>query len=220
MAQLLKRQKKTLLKKKLSLEQYKIIRKEVQTLLIIMVDVDCVLNNLQDAVIKVFNERYGTSYTINDFPHFNVSECLNKNDALNFDALYTENGIYNHVSPLSGAQNALGKLKKQGHDIYIVTDAAPNMFEEKVAWMKFYFPMVDESHIISMKHKWLFKCDVMIDDNLDNLLGGYHYERICFDWPWNRVIRDEVYGIHRAKNWNDVLNTVNKINQKWSDVAV
>lgn len=219
MAQLLKRMMKKHQEKKLNLKQYKIIGKEVQTLLIIMVDVDCVLNNLQDAVIKVFNERYCTSYTINDFPYFNVSECLNKNDALNFDALYTEKGIYNHVNPLNGAQSAINKLKKQGYEIYFVTDSTPNMFEEKVAWLNFYFPMIDTTHIISMKHKWLFKCDVMVDDNLDNLLGGYHYERVCFDWPWNQTIKDEVYGIHRVKNWNDALNTINKINKKWSDGA-
>lgn len=182
-----------------------------------MVDVDGVLNNLQSAVIKVFNERYDTSYNLNDFNHYRVAECLNKNDTINFVKIYSEKGIYDLVSPLSGAQNAMNKLKKQGHEVYIVTDAVPSIFEEKVNWIKFHFPSIDEDHIISMKHKWLFKCDLMIDDNLDNLLGGYHYDRICFDWPWNRAVRDEVYGIHRVNNWNDALNTINKINQKWSD---
>lgn len=188
--------------------------------MVIMIDVDGVLNNLQDAVIKIFNERYGTSYTVNDFKNYNVSECLNKIDAINFVKIYSEKGIYDFVNPLNGAQNAINKLKKQGHEVYIVTDAAPSIFEEKVGWIKFHFPSIDESHIISMKHKWLFRCDIMCEDNLDNLLGGYHYERICFDCPWNRTVRDEVYGIHRVNNWGDALNTINKISQKWSDVAV
>ena len=185
-----------------------------------MVDVDGVLNNLQDGVIKVFNERYNKSYTMGDFKHYNVSECLNKADAINFVKLYGEKGIYDLVSPLNGAQAVINKLKKQGHEVYIVTDSLPSIFEEKVNWIKFHFKDIDDGHIVAMKHKWLFKCDVMIDDNLDNLLSGYHYERVCFDYNWNRDVRDEVYGIHRVSNWHDVLNTVNKINQKWSDVAV
>ena len=183
----------------------------------IMVDIDGVLNNLQDTVIKIFNERYGTAYTINNFKHYSVSECLNKTDAINFVKIYSEKGVYDSVSPLNNAQNAINKLKKQGHDIYIVTDAIPCVFEEKVNWIKFHFPSIDEAHIVSMKHKWLFKCDVMCDDNIDNLIGGHHYERICFDYPWNRAVRDEVYGIHRVSNWDDALNAINKINQKWGD---
>ena len=182
-----------------------------------MVDVDGVLNDLQNAVIKTFNKRYGTSYTINNFKKYSVSECLNKNDAINFIKIYSEKGIYDVVDPLNDAQNVINKLKKQGHEIYIVTDSIPCIFEEKVNWIKFHFPEIDEAHIISMKHKWLFRCDVMVEDKIDNLLGGHHYERICFDWPWNRDVRDEVYGIHRVNNWNDALNTINKINQKWSD---
>lgn len=181
-----------------------------------MIDVDGVLNDLQDAVIHVFNDRYGTSYTIDDFKNYNVSECLNKNDAINFVNIYSEKGIYDSVSPLRGAQNALNKLKKAGHEVYIVTDSAPSIFEEKVNWLKFHFPMIGTDHIISMKHKWLFRCDAMIEDNLDNLLGGYHYERILFDCPWNRNVHDEVYGIYRVKNWDDALNIISKINQKWS----
>ena len=184
-----------------------------------MVDCDNVLNNLQETVIKVFNDRYGTSYTLGDFTKYNISECISKEDAIKMYAIYNEPGIYDAVKPLPGAQNDLQKLIRAGHDIYVVTHSAPSIFAEKVEWIKYWFPFVDESHIISMEHKWLFRADIMIEDNLDNLLGGYHYDRICFDFPWNRDVRDEVYGIHRVFDWDDAFNTINKINQIWSDVA-
>ena len=179
--------------------------------MIIAVDVDNVLNNLQESVTNIFNKRYGTKYTMDDFENYNVSECLNKEDAMNFIAIYSEPGVYDSVSPLSDAQRALTKLKNIGHEIYLVTHSDPQIFKEKCDWIKYHFA-IDDAHIISMQHKWLFKCDLLIEDNMDNLLGGHHYDRICFDYPWNRGVRDEVYGIHRVSNWRDAINIINKMN--------
>lgn len=181
--------------------------------MVICIDCDNVLNDLQDAVLNIFNERYNTKYTMNDFKNYNVSDCLNKEDAINFVAIFSEAGIYDYVKPLSGAQNALQKLKKAGHEVYIVTHSMPSIFDEKSKWIRYYFPTIDDDHIISMRHKWLFKCDIMIEDNLDNLLGGHHYDRVCFDYPWSRNVRDEVYGIRRVSNWDEAMNVINKISQ-------
>jgi len=188
--------------------------------LVICIDCDNVMNDLQAAVIKVFNKRYGTAYILDDFKKYNISQCLNKEDAMKFVSIYSEPGIYDSVAPLLNAQNALYKLQRAGHEIYVVSHSEPSIFEEKSNWIKYYFPTIDDAHIISMQHKWLFKCDVMVEDNLDNLLGGHHYERVLFNWPWNRNVRDEVYGIHRVSNWDIALDVINKINKRWSDVAV
>ena len=180
--------------------------------MILAIDCDNILCNLQETVINIFNSTYGTSYTMNDFKYYNISECLNKNHAIKMIDLYKKNGLYNAVNVISGAKNAIQKLKKAGHDVYIVTDAVPSTFAEKVDWITYNFD-IDESHIICMKHKWLFKCDLLIEDNLDNLLGGYHYDRILFDYPWNKDIHDEVYGIHRVQNWSNALDVINKLNK-------
>ena len=179
-----------------------------------MVDADNVLNDLQEVVIKRFNDRYGTTYTMKDFDRYNVSECLNKNDAIKMQKMYGEHGLYDDVHPLSDAQGALQKLHKAGHEVYVVTDSIPDTFGEKVNWIKFHFPMIDNAHIIAMKHKWLFKCDAMVEDNLDNLLGAPYYERICFDYPWNRHVHDAAYDIHRVSSWENILTAINEINKK------
>lgn len=187
--------------------------------MIYCIDCDNVLGNLQEVVVKIFNARYGTSYTLNTFTKYNVSECLVKEDAIKMNALYNEAGIYDNVKPIHGAQDMIQKLIRAGHEVYIVTDAAACIFEEKCNWIKFHFPQIDDAHIICMKHKWLFKCDVMIEDNLNNLISGYHYDRIVIDYPWNQA-NDEAYGIYRAFSCKDVIDAVNKINKTWSDVAV
>lgn len=180
-----------------------------------MIDCDNVLCNLQEAAVNILNERCNSAYTIEDFTTYNVSACISKEHAIAMTAIYSEAGIYDKVQPISGAQDAVQKLIRAGHEVYIVTYSVPSVFKEKVNWIKFHFPMIDEDHIIAMKHKWLFRCDVMIEDNLDNLLNGHHYDRIVFDYPWNRA-HDEVYSIYRVFNWNDALDAVNKINKIWS----
>lgn len=182
--------------------------------MIIAIDCDNVLNNLQETIINIFNERYGASYTMDDFKKYNISECINKEDAIKMLALYSEPGIYDSVYPLSDAQTVVQKLIRMGHEVYVVTDSPVSIFEEKVHWIKYYFPDIDDAHIICMKHKWLLKCDIMIDDNMDNLLGGYHYDRVCVDCPWNRHMRDEVYGVYRVSDLTQMLDIVNKINKE------
>lgn len=185
--------------------------------MVICIDCDNVLGNLQETIVKLFNERYGTSYSLNTFAKYNVSECLPKEHAIKMIAMFSEPGIYDNVKPLADAQNTIQKLIRAGHEVYIVTYSYPSIFEEKSNWIKYHFSAIDDAHIIAMKHKWLFRCDIMIEDNMDNLLNGHHYERIVIDYPWNQV-RDEVYSIHRAFNWNDVSDAVKKISKVWSDV--
>jgi 5'(3')-deoxyribonucleotidase len=161
--------------------------------------------------VGLFNERNGTNYTIEDFTNYDVAQNLPKNEAVLMKIMYGEDNLYSNIMPLAGAQNTIEKLINAGHQVYIVSDVIPKTYEEKVEWLKFYFPQIDEAHIIAIKHKHLIKCDVMIEDNLQNLLASPHYERICFDYAWNRNVSDYAYGIHRVHNWNEVLDVINKL---------
>lgn len=177
----------------------------------IAIDMDNVLCNLQEVVIKLFNDRYKTNYTLEYFTDYDVAHILPKNEAVLMKTMYGEDNLYSNVKPLIGAQNTVEKLINDGHQVYIVSDIIPKTYAEKVEWLKFYFPQIDEAHIVAMKHKHLFKCDLMIEDNLQNLLAKPYYERICFDYAWNRNISDYVYGIHRVYSWDEVLDVINKL---------
>jgi len=179
--------------------------------MIIAVDMDNVLCNLQEVVVDLFNKRNGTNYTLENFTDYDVAQILPKNEAILMKNMYGEDNLYNNVKPLAYAQNAIEKLINAGHQVYIVSDIIPKTYAEKTEWIKFYFQQIDEAHIVAMKHKHLFKCDVLIEDNLQNLLAGHYYERICFDYPWNRNVSDYAYGIHRVSNWNEALNIINKL---------
>ena len=182
--------------------------------MIIACDIDNCLNNLQESVVNLFNSRHGTNYNLNNFTEYNVENILSVKEATIMKAMYGEDGIYSNVRPLQGAHDALQKLLNDGHSVYLVTDAIPSTYEEKIKWIKHFFPFIDDAHIVAMKHKHLFKCDIMIEDNVQNLISGVHYHRICLDYPWNRNVTDYVYDIYRCSNWKQIVDVVNKINNE------
>lgn len=181
--------------------------------MVIVVDVDDVICNLQETVIKLFNERFGTSYTINDFTEYNIMNVLPLQDGTVMTDMYGESGLYNKVKPLQGAQDGLQKLINNGHQVYLVTAAIPKTYDEKVKFIHRYFPFIDDGHIVCMKHKWMFKCDIMIEDNYETLITKPYYYRILMDQPWNQSTKDYARDIYRCYNWDDVVAAVNKISE-------
>ena len=185
--------------------------------MLIAVDMDNVLCNLQETVINLYNERYKTNYTLEDFDQYDIANVLPMQDAIMMKAIYSMNGLYKQVKPLSGAREALQRLISKGHDVYIVSDVIPSTYAEKVEFIHHYFPMITDDHIIAMKHKHLLRCDLMIEDNVDNLLAGYHYHRICMDYAWNRDVMDWPHDIYRCSNWTEVLAAVKDTIKKESE---
>ena len=180
--------------------------------MVLAIDVDSVICNLQEVVVNLFNEKFNTNYTLNDFTDYDVLNVLPTQDAIVMKDMYGHSGLYNKVKPIPGAQDSLQKLINMKHDVYLVTDAITSTYGEKVEFIKRYFPFIDESHIVCMKHKHMFRCDIMVEDNLANLLAGQHYYRICLNYPWNQSNKDYVYDIYRCYNWDDILTAINKIN--------
>ena len=181
--------------------------------MIIACDVDDVICNLQEVVIDLFNKRFGSNYSVDSFTDYDVMNVLPTQDGIVMRDMYGEVGLYNKVKPIARSKECLQKLINMGHQVYLVTAAVPKTYGEKVDFIKRHFPFIDESHIVCMKHKWMFKCDVMIDDNLQNLLAKPYYHRILVDRPWNQSNKDYVYDIHRCTNWDDIVDVINKINE-------
>lgn len=182
--------------------------------MVIVCDIDNVLNNLQEVVVNMFNSNNGTDYTLDSFTDYNVENVLPVKEAVLMKEMYGKPEIYNIVKPIRGSQDALQKFINDGHQVYLVTDMLPTVCEAKMKWLRHYFPFIDDAHIVSMKHKHLFKCELMIEDNAQNLIAGVHYDRICLDYPWNRNVHDYAYDIHRCASWKDIINIVKELENK------
>ena len=184
--------------------------------MIIVCDVDGVLNNIMDTTIDIYNKTYASHYTLKDITTYNLENCLDKNVAEQMKDIFKNPSVWDYVKPVKGAQDGIEKLIREGHQVYLVTNHAPDTYKEKVEWIKRFFPFVDASKIVCMQDKWLLRADIMIEDCMQTLLAKPHYYRVLMDHPWNQPSKygDWVYDIYRCKNWSDVMRSIDKIAKK------
>ena len=182
--------------------------------MIICVDIDNVLNNLTEKTIELYNALSDKNIQMSDITTYSFAECLPQEDADAIIELFQKQELWDALSPLSDSQWGLKTLLNTGHEIYLATATHPDNFAWKVAWIEKQYPFIDTHNIIRIVNKNLLKCDVMIDDCLDNLIGNM-CERICFDYPWNRDdSKDFAYDVIRVYNLKDITNIINDMERK------
>ena len=176
----------------------------------VAIDCDNVCNNLMVKLIELYNKRYNAQFKLEDFTEYDFFKCLPYDTAENLINLLFEKSLWDSLSPMHHAQNGIKNFVDQGYEVYFVTASNPETFQWQVDFLQKYFSTIPKKNIIYTHHKGMLNVDVLVDDSIDNLLNG-HYDRVCMDAPWNRNVRDEVYGIYRALNWPEIVNAVNKI---------
>lgn len=182
--------------------------------MIIMCDIDSILNDLVTKTLALYNSRSGKDIHISDITAYHFSECLSREDADGMYELFKEKELWDSLEPLPGSQKGLKNLVDSGHRVYLATATSPESFLWKIEWLKKYFPFICEDNVIRIINKGLLKCDVMIDDYIDNLTSNL-CDRVVLDAPWNRnKTTDSVYDIKRAHNWNEIVKIVNDIERK------
>lgn len=186
--------------------------------MVLCIDVDNILNDLTEKTLTLYNSRSGKNIQMEDITTYNFYNCFSKEDADGIVALFKEKELWDSLKPLYGSQDGLKKLIKQGHKVYLATSTDPINFQWKCEWLQQYFPFVPLDNVIRVMDKSLLRCDVMLDDNLDNLTSNV-CDRIALDYPWNRsTSKDYAYNINRVKDWNGVVQAINKIEkefEKW-----
>ena len=182
--------------------------------MIIMCDIDNVLNNLAERSVAFYNKQSGKDIQLADITTYHCEDCLPLEDAMGIISSFKEKALWDSLTPSTGSQRALKQMLRQGHCIYLATATDPINFNWKIDWLQKYFPFIPSDNVIRIIDKSLLKCDVMIDDHLDNLIGNM-CERIVIDSPWNRsTSKDFSYSIYRAHNWDDVIKFINDIERK------
>ena len=180
--------------------------------MIIACDMDSVINNLTEKMLELYNAQSGKNIQMSELTAYNFYDCLSKEDADGLIKSFKNKALWDSLSPIKDSRAGLQKLIDAGHKVYIVTATAPDNFAWKCTWMRKYFPFFQIDNIIRMQDKSLFKCDIMIDDCYDNLIKNKLCHKIVLDYPWNRdEAKDWVHGTYRCKNWIEIVDAVNKI---------
>lgn len=186
---------------------------------IIAVDMDCVLNNLMEKTLEIYNVQSGKNIQMSDLTSYNFYDCLDKKDAEGIVKLFKNKTMWDSLTPIEGSREGLQKLINMGHRVYIVTATASESWPWKIAWLKKYFTFFNIDNVVRMTDKSLFKCDVMIEDCYEQLISNKLCHKVCLDYPWNRdENKDFVYDVHRCTNWKEILEAINQIEEekkKW-----
>lgn len=175
--------------------------------LCILVDIDDVCNNLMDVVLEFYNRENDNSYSLDDFSEFNIYNCIPEEDADKIHALFLRKDMWDQVKPSHDAQMVLKRMLEDGVDVYLVTATAYQNATWRGEWLAKYFPFIGWDRVIICAHKERIMGDYLIDDNLNNLKKR-PYGRVCMDKPWNRNIRDDVYGIIRVKSLSEAYKAI------------
>lgn len=177
----------------------------------LIIDCDDVLLDLNGRVLQVFNEENGTDYTEDIFTSFDIYKCLPFELAEKYTALWLREDIWRSLSPVYHAQWGMKKLIDDGFEVFVATSTHYSNFVWKIELLQAYFPFIDSSKIICIKDKSLLHGDIMVDDCTANLISNLYCHRICLEKSWNQNVHDEVYGIHRCKTWDEIIDTIEKI---------
>ena len=177
----------------------------------LIIDCDDVLLDLNSRVLQVFNEENGTDYTEDIFTDFDIYKCLPFELAEKYTALWLREDIWRSLSPVYHAQWGMKKLIDDGFEVFVATSTHYSNFVWKIELLQAYFPFIDSSKIICIKDKSLLHGDIMVDDCTANLISNLYCHRICLEKSWNQNVHDEVYGIHRCKTWDEIIDTIEKI---------
>jgi 5'(3')-deoxyribonucleotidase len=173
------------------------------------VDIDSVVCEMVEPLLKRINNKYNTNFNRRDIREWNwVFKC----DGFDIDgeteiheAMDTLDFISN-LPVIAGAQNAIEHLSKN-NSIMFITSRRNCLQKPTLAWIKKNFgdyPVRFTDDVEDNKNG--YAVDILIDD------AAHHVEAfvkknefaVLFDQPWNRDVNDE--RILRVDSWRDIIN--------------
>lgn len=182
--------------------------------MIIAIDFDETLFPTLQKVISVYNKQNNESLMLEQITDYNLYKCLDSNTADKLLKLFCNKEIYNNLQPFDNATRIIQSLIDDGNEIYIATSTDTKNIVWQEQLLQKYFPFIPKENLIRIYNKKLLKCDVLIEDNLDQLIKHKLCHRVVLDKPYNRNVDDFIYDIHRCMNWNQILDEINKIEEE------
>ena len=162
--------------------------------------------------LDLFNEYTGEKYTINDLTDWDLHKTLPQKYSKLIDNLWFDKELWHRVQPLCDSQQYVKRLvDNKNIDIFVVTNTHPKLVDIKTKILKREYPFIDtENNLFVCKQKQLIHLDVLIDDNINNLIGG-DYKKILMTYPYNKSFNCPKEGMLRVNDWSEIYNEIIRI---------
>ncbi|MEG1563857.1 MAG: hypothetical protein RR365_09040 [Bacteroides sp.] len=120
--------------------------------------------------------------------------------------------FWKNLEPIPNADTYVKRLIDECNQVCIVTASHYSVVNVKIEWLLAHYPFLSWEQVIIADNKQLIRGDVLVDDGPHNLIGG-RYEKILFDVPHNWHFDEKSIGATRAKSWEEVYETIRKIQE-------
>jgi len=171
---------------------------------IILIDMDDVLIDLVGAWCIYLNNKYDLNVKYDDVYFWDLTQVFTTLSYGQIMNPLTQEDFWKTVHPKKDAPEYVEKLyNTKNTELYVVTATDYRNLRYKIDHViKPYFDFLPYENIITCHKKQLLDGRFLIDDNINNLIGGI-YEPILFDAPHNRNLLESLTGIKRVDNWRD-----------------
>lgn len=169
------------------------------------VDIDNVICSTTQTVLDVYYENTGERLQLSDIKTYNIEDYVSEEYKEEFYRIFLDKRVWENVEILPNCAEIIKQLHNTGHDIYFVTATEPANIYKKFELLCCTFPFINvKERLIATQHKQMTKLDILIDDCVDNVIGGDYYG-ILFDYPWNHNFDDASDDkIYRVFDWAQV----------------
>ena len=199
----------------------------------IICDMDEVLAELNNKVLKRWNAVSGKNFTKQDITTWRMEHVLGVDNLGRsaeglIDEWLAEPGFYEDLEPIPGAIEGFQELLDIGHDVVIATSIPEkyvNAFDSKRRWVRRHFPGYSMKNFVSISRKGSLEGDILIDDGGHNIIDWAKNGRknaFLMVNPWNEYLGQTVHGmpITRVWDWGDIRREVEDLAKKKYDDTV
>lgn len=182
--------------------------------MIIGIDIDNVLNNLCEAVLSVYNDDSGDDLRQENIHSYYIENFVKSEFKENFYSYFLNKRVWKRIKLIDDCQKYIAKLFSEGHTILFITSTEPENLPKKFNWLKRSFPYINirKALFSCPKKQYMSGIDILIDDAAYNLVGA-KYKGIILDYPWNRDFITDNNKFFRARNWEEIYEIINYINE-------
>ena len=173
----------------------------------IMLDMDDVI--VLDSFKNMVEEFLGEEFDPNTAGTFYLQDVLGNRKREFFKFFVTKN-IYDYGVLAPNVQEVLKSICEK-YDVYLTTDyiwrdipeQCGNVLRDKYNYLIKELPFLDYSKFIFTSSKKVIKCDIRIDDWVENLIGDNSEKYLFTAYHNQNISEDELkkLGIIRVNNW-------------------